>query len=207
VRRLFRQPLRLAVGALKNWRNGTAIDYREVALGLRAARGVEVMARTQIDGATTIGGHTYVGYGCAIGRAWIGRYCSIANFVSIGPGEHWREGQVATHALFIDDAASALTRGDVTIGNDVWIGVDAVVRRGVCVGDGAIVGANSFVNEDVPPFAIVGGSPARLLRHRFSDEQRGLVERSRWWDLEPAEARARVRALEAELRKGSPAPR
>lgn len=195
------QAARLLVGAWKNWLNETRIDYREVALGLRAGPGVQVMARSQIDGGTTIGAWTYVGYSCAIGRASIGRYCSIANLVSIGPGEHWKPGRVATSTGFVDDVFASLTAADVSLGNDVWVGVGAVVRRGVSVGNGAIIGANSFVNRDVPPFAIVAGAPAGVVRFRFEPEERALIEQAAWWDLDLAEARIRVRALENELRR------
>lgn len=76
-------------------------------------------------------------------------------------------------------------RRRTTIGNDVWIGRNAVVRQGVIVGNGAIIGANSFVNKDVPPYAIVAGSPARVIRYRFPQPIRESLEELRWWDWIP----------------------
>ena len=99
----------------------------------------------------------------------------------------------------MDDAHAEMTSLPCRVGNDVWIGVDSIIRRGVSVGNGAIIGANSFVNKDVPPFAIVAGSPARLIRFGFPPEFIAKIEASRWWDLEQDEARALVRKLEAEL--------
>ena len=73
-------------------------------------------------------------------------------------------------------------KGDTVIGNDVWIGQNAVILPGVHIGDGAIIGANSVVGHDVPPYTIVAGNPARVLRKRFDDELIELLERFRWWD-------------------------
>ena len=73
-------------------------------------------------------------------------------------------------------------KGDTVIGNDVWIGQNAVILPGVQIGDGAIIGANSVVGRDVEPYSIVIGNPARLLRHRFDEELTELLLRFRWWD-------------------------
>ena len=74
------------------------------------------------------------------------------------------------------------SRGDTTIGNDVWIGRDAMIMPGVTVGDGAIIGARAVVAADVPPYAIVVGNPARLIRRRFSDEEIAQLLRIAWWN-------------------------
>ena len=74
-------------------------------------------------------------------------YVSIANNVTIGAGEHDLN-KISTSSLFYDNAYDVLTEKDCIIGNDVWIGVDSIIRRGVTIGNGAIIGANSFVNQD-----------------------------------------------------------
>jgi hypothetical protein len=74
------------------------------------------------------------------------------------------------------------TKGDITIGNDVWIAGDAKILSGVTIGDGAVIGANSLVAKDVPAYAIYAGNPARLIRMRFSDEDIKTLEELRWWD-------------------------
>ena len=80
-------------------------------------------------------------------------------------------------------AASDLPlKGDTVIGNDVWIGQNAVILPGVHVGDGAIIGADSVVGSDVEPYTIVIGNPARVLRKRFDSELTDLLLRFRWWD-------------------------
>ena len=73
-------------------------------------------------------------------------------------------------------------RGDIMIGNDVWIGYDAVVLAGVTVGDGAIIAARAVVTKDVPPYTIVGGVPARPIRRRFSDSEIDQLLELKWWD-------------------------
>ena len=73
-------------------------------------------------------------------------------------------------------------RGDIVIGNDVWIGYDAVVLAGVTVGDGAIIAARAVVTKDVPPYTIVGGVPARPIRRRFSDSEIDQLLDLKWWD-------------------------
>lgn len=73
-------------------------------------------------------------------------------------------------------------KGDTVIGNDVWIGQNAVILPGVHLGDGAIVGANSIVGSDVDPYTIVIGNPARALRKRFDDEMIELLLRFKWWN-------------------------
>lgn len=73
-------------------------------------------------------------------------------------------------------------RGDIVIGNDVWIGYEAVVLAGVTIGDGAIVAARAVVTKDVPPYTIVGGVPARPIRRRFSDSEIDQLLELKWWD-------------------------
>jgi virginiamycin A acetyltransferase len=73
-------------------------------------------------------------------------------------------------------------RGDTVIGNDVWIGRDAVILPGITIGDGAIIGAHAVVSRDVPPYAVVVGNPARIARRRFSETEIDALLAIRWWD-------------------------
>jgi acetyltransferase-like isoleucine patch superfamily enzyme len=181
-----------------NDRTGNRILSKRVALSAIQGTLIWIQPETVVDRHARIGSYTYLGFRCSVGPTEIGRYCSIADNVSVGPGEHALTG-ISTSAALMDDAHAEMTSLPCRVGNDVWIGVDSIIRRGVSVGNGAIIGANSFVNKDVPPFAIVAGSPARLIRFRFPPEIIAKIEASRWWDLEQDEARALVRKLEAEL--------
>lgn len=145
---------------------------------------------------SSIGAHTYIGFNSFITKTSIGRYCSIANNVAIGHGEHDVDA-LSTSSIFYENAYAQLTEKDCTIGNDVWIGVNATIRRGITIGDGAVIGANAFVNKDVPPFAIVGGVPAKLIRFRFTENQQQMLVNSGWWNKEPGEAKKILEALEA----------
>lgn len=73
-------------------------------------------------------------------------------------------------------------RGDTVVGSDVWVGRLSIIMSGVTIGDGAVVGAGAVVTRDVPPFAIVGGNPARVIRYRMTEPQREALLRIRWWD-------------------------
>ena len=86
-------------------------------------------------------------------------------------------------------------KGDTVIGNDVWIGQNAVIMPGVHVGDGAIIGTNSVVASDVEPYTIVVGNPARVLRKRFDDELIDLLLAFRWWDRGVEEINALIPLL------------
>ncbi len=86
-------------------------------------------------------------------------------------------------------------KGDTVIGNDVWIGQNALILPGVHIGDGAIIGANSVVSRDVPPYTVVAGNPARLIRKRFDDELTQLLLRFRWWDKEIEEINRMIPVL------------
>ncbi|MCI5188989.1 MAG: antibiotic acetyltransferase, partial [Candidatus Electrothrix sp. AS4_5] len=74
------------------------------------------------------------------------------------------------------------TKGDIRVGHDVWIGTGVIILSGVVIGNGAVIGAGSVVVKDVPPYAIVGGNPAKIIRYRFSPEQIEALQHIAWWD-------------------------
>ena len=108
-----------------------------------------------------------------------------ANHADLGPstfpfgvfGEGW--------ANTMDLVMSAPSRGDTVVGNDVWIGYGTIVMPGVTIGDGAVVAAASVVTKDVPPYAIVGGNPAQVIKMRFGEEDTERLLRAAWWDWSP----------------------
>lgn len=172
------------------------IDSWQVAhQAIQDAWEVRVLADVLIDPSSRIGSYTYIGRGSAITRATIGRYCSFGDNVTIGPGEHSLRA-VSTSALFYDDPWTVLTSSELKIGNDVWIGVNAIVLRGLEIGTGAVIAAGAVVTRSVPPFAIVAGVPARVIGYRFSEEQQMEIFASRWWELELIAARSQIRKLQ-----------
>lgn len=123
-------------------------------------------------------------------RLIIGNYCQIATGVRfIMNGANHPMGGFSTYPFKVfggawadKDPLQTTSKGDTVIGHDVWIGNNATFMPGVQVGHGAIIATNSVVTKDVPPYAIVGGNPAQLIRYRFADEIIDLLLQLQWWD-------------------------
>lgn len=126
-------------------------------------------------------------------RLVIGRFCSIAcgaKFIFNCANHSLRSLSTYTFPLFWEEwgldrsdmAAAWDNRGDIIIGNDVWIGFEAVIMAGVHIGDGAIIGSRAVVTKDVPPYTIVGGVPAREIRKRFDPATVERLQALKWWN-------------------------
>lgn len=122
----------------------------------------------------------------------IGSFCSIgsgAAFIMAGNQGHRNE-WISTFPFFwmpdvpeFEGAENGyLPAGDTIIGNDVWIGSEAVIMPGITVGDGAVIGTRSLVTKDVEPYTIVGGNPARMIRKRFDERQIAMLLEMKWWE-------------------------
>ena len=135
----------------------------------------------------------------------IGRYCSIADRVEILLGGNHRTDWVTTYPFpALPELWPSATRaeyhasgGDVTVGHDVWLGSGCMILSGVTVGHGAVVAAHAVVTRHVPPYAIVGGNPARVIRHRFEPETVAALLEIAWWDLERAEVERLIPLLQS----------
>ena len=114
----------------------------------------------------------------------IGKFVSIGTNCLIGAGMHPTQ-FLSTHPIFYQDRKQEIQKLNppCTIGNDVWIGHAAVIRTGVTIGHGAVIGSGAVVTKDVPPYAIVGGIPAQIIRYRFDEQTIDRLIRSQWWDL------------------------
>lgn len=140
-----------------------------------------------------------------VDRLIIGSFCSIGSGAAfiMGGNQGHRSDWISTFPFFwmpdvpfFAGAENGFRRaGDTVIGNDVWIGSEAVIMPGVRIGDGAVIGTRSLVTRDVEPYAIVGGNPARLLRKRFGDADIARLLELRWWDWSDAALQAAMPIL------------
>lgn len=125
----------------------------------------------------------------------IGRYCSIGTNCVIGQNrkQHPMDWLSTNGALIESRAATMPTppaHWDVkptTLGHDVWVGRDVIIMEGITIGTGAVIGAQSLVTRDVPPYTIVAGSPAKMIRYRFEEPLREQLLASRWWEHDQSE--------------------
>lgn len=158
-------------------------------------------------GLLQVGRHTYGNpkvwvYEGSEHKAVIGSYCSIAPGVEIITGGIHPTDWVSTYPFRIQwKMAGALqdgmpaSRGDVIIGNDVWIGSEAFILSGVTIGHGSVIAARSVVTKDVPPYAMVGGTPAKVLKFRFSPETIEKLLAIQWWNWPEEKIREAVPLL------------
>lgn len=134
----------------------------------------------------------------------IGKFCQIGAGVEfVMNGANHRMNAVSTYPFYIfgswDQSAPSKEdlplKGDTVVGNDVWIGQNSTILPGVHIGDGAIIGLNSVVTRDVPPYTIVAGNPAKTVRKRFDDELINLLLKLKWWDKSIEEINALIPLL------------
>lgn len=141
---------------------------------------------------TTLGAYTYLSSDISIMNTSAGKFCSIGQGVRICTGMHPSSIFVSTHPAFfslhkqcgITFAKETHFRemGKTHIGNDVWIGTNAVIMDDINIGDGAIIGAGAIVTKHVPPYAIIIGNPGKILRFRFSEEEINFLLNFKWWE-------------------------
>lgn len=136
-----------------------------------------------------LGRHSYVGYDSEVTNCEIGAFCSIANGLIVGGAKHpinW----VSTSPVFYNANSGTchhlrklpikITTKTI-IGNDIWIGSRAIIMQGLIIGTGAVIGAGAVVTKDVPPYAVVAGCPAKIIKYRFDEDIIKIILNSQWW--------------------------
>jgi len=140
---------------------------------------------------TFIDDYSYVGADTILHNTTTGKFSCIGPNVKVGLGEHPTKDFISVHPIFYSPAAQVgITFADISyfeeykstiIGSDVWIGANAIIRGGVTIGHGSIVGAGSVVTKDVLPYSIVGGIPAKIIKYRFTDHEITKLLSLKWW--------------------------
>lgn len=168
----------------------STIDHDSVVLNSSIGDCVDIEKRNLIRSAV-IGDMTYTGADVGIMWAEVGKYCCIARRVEIGGNEHnYRAASMMPSYRLLNKLGGKLSMHQdeeiIRVGNDVWIGVGAVIPRksGLVIGDGAVIGSGAVVTKSVPPYAIVAGVPARVIGWRFEPTVIEKLLRLKWWDWE-----------------------
>jgi hypothetical protein len=187
--------------ATKSLGRQALVDPSAVVCDSRLGEWCEVGARTRVT-ESSMADYSYVVHDSEIIYAEIGRFCSIAAHTRINPGNHPLERVALSHFTY---RSSAYELGEdepgffdwrrgyrVALGHDVWVGHGAIILPGVSIGCGAAIGAGAVVTKDVPPFAVVAGVPAKIIRYRFEEPLREALLRIEWWHWTHEQLRERL---------------
>lgn len=196
-------------GVVKNLFNANVSILAIVSASANIDKTVCIYRCVKIKKAS-IGAYTYIAAHTEIENATIGKFCSIADHCRIGMGAHTLK-CLSTSPIFtqkINGCQTVWTEqniGDkpllentVLIGNDVWIGSHVLINGGIRIGDGAVIGAGAVVVKDVPPYAIVGGVPAKIIKYRFSEDIISKLKEVQWWNMPEAILKSRIKIFQKE---------
>ncbi|MBL4663660.1 MAG: CatB-related O-acetyltransferase [Flavobacteriaceae bacterium] len=168
---------------------------------LKDASGILIGKGSKIVNGTTIGDGTRVNGKIVIkgrGHCVLGKYCALGDDIRMITSNHKVDDVVLQYALLkrLGLKAKADTRNGIDIGHNVWIGDRAILLPGIKVGNSAIIAAGAIVTKDVPAYSVVGGTPAKFIKYRFSEEEIQAQEALQWWDWSIEEMKEKAGLLQ-----------
>lgn len=188
---MFRKLIKKLIINLKN--KTLRCNSNRIDIGTKIGKYCNIGEDVIIGKNVSIGDFSYINHDSIIdANCKIGKFCSIGPEVSISPGNHPLN-LISTHPFLYDkfwmrrinvnNKSKFIMKKKITeIGNDVWIGTRAIILEGVTVGDGCIIAANAVVTKDVPPYAMVAGIPARIIKYRFLEYEITKLLKIKWWN-------------------------
>lgn len=201
--------LKYLLGLLRNLFNPAVSLFVKIDNISRISRKAKIYSRVQVSD-SSMNDYSYIGRRSRLIHTKVGKFCSISSDCAIGMGTHSLQ-NISTSSIFTArrngtgiswTSDSSFEEFKITIiGNDVWVGQRAMVMGGITIGDGAVIGAGAVVTKDVPPYAIVGGVPAKIIRYRFPNEVIEKLESSEWWSLPDKELKDNINLFQKPLEK------
>ncbi|MFE4759415.1 CatB-related O-acetyltransferase [Bacillus mycoides] len=171
------------------YKNKTAIIQSfQVDSKLKISKGARINKGVIIGENVSIDEYSYINENSIVFNSDIGKFCSISYNCMIGLPNHPIRHISTSPFLYSDNNVLNIPQSfkefnaKTIIGNDVWIGAQAIIMKGISIGNGAIIGAGSVVTKDIPPYAIAVGNPAKIIKYRFDQKQIEFLENFRYWD-------------------------
>lgn len=162
----FRDALYFVLTNLKMYRNHSYTRSGKASPKANYGKHVHIGYHSVVTDGCDIGDYSYVNSNSSVEETTIGKYCSISSGVWINPSEH-KVNKFLTGPLF---GSGGVHEDRVVIGNNVLISLNVIILSGVHIGDGAVIGAGAIVTKDVPPYSVVVGNPAHVIKYRFSED-------------------------------------